>query len=60
MSDSVASALSGALGGMASMALTYPLITLSTRSQVSKTERLSQWATFLRILKDEGAPGLYS
>ena len=60
MSDSVASALAGAGGGIASMAMTYPLITLSTRSQVSKTERTSQWKTFQRILKEEGAAGLYS
>jgi adenine nucleotide transporter 17 len=60
MSDSVASALAGAGGGVASMALTYPLITLSTRSQVSKTEKLTLLATAQKILNDEGLPGLYS
>lgn len=60
MSDSVASALAGAGGGIASMALTYPLITLSTRSQVSKTERMTQLATAKKIISEEGVAGLYS
>ena len=60
MSDSVANAIAGAGGGIASMILTYPLITVSTRSQVSKTERLSQREAFLKIIKEEGISGLYS
>jgi adenine nucleotide transporter 17 len=60
MSDSVASALAGAGGGVASMALTYPLITLSIRSQVSNTEKLTLLETAQKILNDEGLPGLYS
>ncbi|KAJ3034785.1 hypothetical protein HDV00_004647 [Rhizophlyctis rosea] len=60
MSDAVANALAGAGGGIVSMALTYPLTTLSTRSQVSKTERISQFQAFQKILKEEGAKGLYS
>ncbi|KAI9329741.1 mitochondrial carrier domain-containing protein [Obelidium mucronatum] len=35
-SESVVHALAGAGGGMASMALTYPLVTVSTRAQVNK------------------------
>ena len=60
MSDSVAAALAGAGGGITSMALTYPLITMSTRSQVSKTERVSQLATAKKIITEEGVGGLYS
>ncbi|KAJ3283726.1 hypothetical protein HK104_010246 [Borealophlyctis nickersoniae] len=52
--------LAGAGGGMMSMALTYPLATVSTRSQVSKTERISQIKAFQKILKEEGPKGLYS
>ncbi|KAI9595671.1 mitochondrial carrier domain-containing protein [Syncephalis fuscata] len=36
MSDNVAHALAGAGGGMLAMAITYPLITLSTRAQVQQ------------------------
>jgi adenine nucleotide transporter 17 len=60
MSDSLASALAGATGGIASMALTYPLITMSTRSQVSKTEKITQLETAKKIISEEGVPGLYS
>lgn len=46
---------------MAAMALTYPLITLSTRSQVAKsTKPSSQLEVFRKILKDGGIPALYS
>ncbi len=45
---------------MASMALTYPLGTLSTRSQVSKTQKTTQLAAFRKILREEGVGGLYS
>ncbi|KAJ2997008.1 hypothetical protein HDV02_005952 [Globomyces sp. JEL0801] len=48
-------------GGILSMALTYPLITISTRSQVdSKEVKLSQLQTAKKILKDEGVQGLYA
>ncbi|KND00123.1 uncharacterized protein SPPG_04465 [Spizellomyces punctatus DAOM BR117] len=61
MSDNVAHALAGAGGGMVSMALTYPLTTLSTRSQVSKSGgRISQVEAFKRIMKEEGPKGFYS
>lgn len=60
-SDNVAHALSGAGGGLLSMALTYPLITLSTRAQVESSRSKS---TFLKtvkaILDREGASGLYA
>ena len=61
MSDSLVHAMAGATGGVVSMALTYPLITLSTRSQVnSKEQRLSQLETLKQIIKEEGIAGLYS
>ncbi|KAJ3318296.1 hypothetical protein HDV06_000580 [Boothiomyces sp. JEL0866] len=61
MSDSVVHALAGAGGGMLSMALTYPLITVSTRSQVdSKETKISQVQAAKRILKEEGVQGLYA
>ncbi|KAJ3327135.1 hypothetical protein HDU76_012339 [Blyttiomyces sp. JEL0837] len=64
-SDSVAHAIAGAGGGMISMALTYPLVTVSTRAQVNKaasgsTSLKSQIAAFTKIIKEEGVPGLYS
>ncbi|KAJ3255441.1 hypothetical protein HK103_006258 [Boothiomyces macroporosus] len=43
------------------MALTYPLITVSTRSQVdSKETKTSQLQAAKRILKEEGVQGLYA
>ncbi|KAJ3169951.1 hypothetical protein HDU88_000593 [Geranomyces variabilis] len=61
MSDNVAHALAGAGGGMVSMALTYPLTTLSTRSQVTKSGgRVSQVEAFKKIIREEGPKGLYS
>jgi len=60
-SDNVAHALAGAGGGLLSMALTYPLITLSTRAQVEK--RKAQTGTLdaaRRILDREGVAGLYA
>jgi len=60
-SDNVAHALAGAGGGILSTALTYPLITLSTRAQVeSKKADTSTLQAVRRILKREGIPGLYS
>ncbi|KAJ1550035.1 hypothetical protein HK405_001577, partial [Cladochytrium tenue] len=61
----------GAGGGMVSMALTYPLVTVSTRAQVnnSKTSKdgksgdvslASQVRAFRTILAEEGVAGLYS
>lgn len=60
-SDNVAHALAGAGGGLLSMALTYPLITLSTRAQVeSKRAQLSTLDAARRIIKREGIAGLYA
>ena len=60
MSDSLVHAIAGATGGVVSMALTYPLITVSTRSQVnSKEQKLSQLETLKQILREEGVAGLF-
>ncbi|KAE9982443.1 hypothetical protein BLS_006023 [Venturia inaequalis] len=60
-SDNVAHALAGAGGGLLSMALTYPLITLSTRAQVeSKKAESSTLDAASRIIKREGLGGLYA
>jgi adenine nucleotide transporter 17 len=60
-SDNVAHALAGAGGGLLSMALTYPLITLSTRAQVeSKRAQTSTLDAVRRIVKREGIQGLYA
>ncbi|KAJ3195920.1 hypothetical protein HK101_010677 [Irineochytrium annulatum] len=67
MSDSIAHALAGAGGGMISMSLTYPLITVSTRAQVDKSAESSkkpftakQIEAFTKIMQNEGAKGFYS
>jgi len=60
-SDNVAHALAGAGGGLLSMALTYPLITLSTRAQVeSKKADTNVVQAIKRILEREGLGGLYA
>lgn len=60
-SDNVAHALAGAGGGLLSMALTYPLITLSTRAQVeSKRAQSSTLNAARRIIRREGIVGLYA
>ncbi|KAF2128992.1 mitochondrial carrier [Dothidotthia symphoricarpi CBS 119687] len=60
-SDNVAHALAGAGGGLLSMAVTYPLITLSTRAQVeSKRAQLSTLDAARRIVNREGIAGLYA
>lgn len=59
--DNVAHALAGAGGGVLSMALTYPLITLSTRAQVeSKRAETAFLAAVQNIIAREGVSGLYS
>lgn len=60
MSDNLVHALSGAGGGMAAMALTYPLITVSTRSQVDGKKKVNQFVAARKILETEGIEGLYS
>lgn len=60
-SDNVAHALAGAGGGLLSMALTYPLITLSTRAQVeSKKADTNTLKAAQKILAREGLRGLYA
>ena len=60
-SDNVAHALAGAGGGLAAMALTYPLITLSTRAQVeSKKAHTNTLEAAQRIIAREGVRGLYA
>ncbi|KAI9725467.1 MAG: hypothetical protein M1828_003138 [Chrysothrix sp. TS-e1954] len=60
-SDNVAHALSGAGGGLLSMAITYPLITLSTRAQVeSKRADSSVFDAVRRIVDREGVRGLFA
>ncbi|KAK4226482.1 mitochondrial carrier domain-containing protein [Podospora fimiseda] len=59
--DNVAHALAGAGGGILSMALTYPLITISTRAQVeSKDAQTSFLAAVQKVIAREGPSGLYS
>ncbi|KAI1178224.1 mitochondrial carrier [Nemania sp. FL0916] len=59
--DNVAHALAGAGGGVLSMVLTYPLITLSTRAQVeSKRAETDFLAAVRRIVAREGVGGLYA
>ncbi|KAI0602309.1 peroxisomal membrane protein PMP47A [Biscogniauxia sp. FL1348] len=59
--DNVAHALAGAGGGILSMILTYPLITLSTRAQVeSKRAETAFLAAVRRIIAREGVAGLYA
>jgi len=60
-SDNVAHALAGSGGGLISMALTYPLITLSTRSQVeSKKADTNVLQAARKIIAREGVRGLYA
>ncbi|KAJ1557573.1 hypothetical protein HK096_006505 [Nowakowskiella sp. JEL0078] len=65
MSDNIAHALAGAGGGMISMALTYPLTTVSMRSAVekksnAKTGLTGQISALNKIIAEEGVLGLYS
>jgi adenine nucleotide transporter 17 len=59
--DNVAHALAGAGGGLLSMILTYPLITLSTRAQVESKKAESKFIEAVqKIIAREGVSGLYS
>ncbi|OMJ07214.1 Peroxisomal membrane protein PMP47B [Smittium culicis] len=65
MSDNLVHAVAGAGGGIISMALTYPLITISSRLQVQRSQGSSSEYTgnvdaFNKILKNEGVSGLFS
>lgn len=59
--DNVAHALAGAGGGILSMVLTYPLITLSTRAQVESKKAESKFVEAVqKIIAREGVSGLYA
>ncbi|TFB05360.1 Peroxisomal membrane protein PMP47B [Trichoderma ghanense] len=59
--DNVAHALAGAGGGILSMILTYPLITLSTRAQVESKKAESKFTEAVqKIIAREGVSGLYA
>ncbi|KAG0044542.1 hypothetical protein BGZ83_010251 [Gryganskiella cystojenkinii] len=65
MSDSTVHAIAGAGGGIISMALTYPLITISSRLQVQKDKKSedsykSGSDAVKKIIAKEGIAGLYS
>ncbi|KAJ2746007.1 hypothetical protein GGI20_001709 [Coemansia sp. BCRC 34301] len=65
MSDNVAHALAGAGGGIISMAVTYPLITVNTRLQVQRNDKDSasyagNMDAIRKILSAEGIAGLFS
>ncbi|KAJ2683037.1 hypothetical protein H4R19_007046, partial [Coemansia spiralis] len=65
MSDNVAHALSGAGGGIISMAVTYPLITVGTRLQVQRnsndaTAYTGNMDALHKIVEQEGVAGLFS
>nr|ODN91870.1 solute carrier family 25 (peroxisomal adenine nucleotide transporter), member 17 [Cryptococcus depauperatus CBS 7841] len=61
MSDSVIHALAGSIGGCISMAMTYPLVNLSTRAAVqTKREHVSTKEALVKIIKEEGVSGIYS
>ncbi|KAF8939141.1 hypothetical protein BGZ47_008284 [Haplosporangium gracile] len=65
MSDSTVHAIAGAGGGIISMALTYPLITISSRLQVQKNKESKEayksgLDAVKKIVAKEGISGLYS
>ncbi|TNY18273.1 peroxisomal membrane protein PMP47B [Rhodotorula diobovata] len=60
LSDSAVHAVAGAAGGCIAMAVTYPLVNLSTRSQVeAKTKRESTRSAVLKVIQRDGVAGLY-
>ncbi|RKP20213.1 mitochondrial carrier [Rozella allomycis CSF55] len=65
MNDNIVHAIAGAGGGMISMALTYPLVTVATRLQVQKNDAeteayQSTLDAFSKIIEKEGVKGLFS
>ncbi|KAK6903325.1 hypothetical protein I203_108590 [Kwoniella mangroviensis CBS 8507] len=61
MGDSAIHALAGSVGGCVSMALTYPLVNLSTRAAVqTKKEDLTLIQAIKKTIEKEGLSGLYS
>ncbi|CDR36618.1 RHTO0S02e04610g1_1 [Rhodotorula toruloides] len=60
MSDSSVHAVAGAAGGCIAMAVTYPLVNLSTRSQVeAKSKKESTRSAALKVIQRDGIAGLY-
>jgi len=61
MSDSLVHAVSGAAGGCVAMAVTYPLINVSTRAQVETKNNPNESTrhAVTKIIKREGFSGLY-
>ncbi|GJN88130.1 hypothetical protein Rhopal_001086-T1 [Rhodotorula paludigena] len=60
LSDSAVHAVAGAAGGCIAMAVTYPLVNLSTRSQVeAKSKHESTRAAVLKVIQRDGVAGLY-
>ncbi|GAA5898774.1 hypothetical protein JCM6882_003995 [Rhodosporidiobolus microsporus] len=60
ISDSGVHAVAGAAGGCIAMCITYPLVNLSTRSQVeAKSKRESTRSALLKVIKRDGISGLY-
>lgn len=62
--EELAHALAGAGGGALSMALTYPLVTISTKLQAEakskKEEKRTAWQVIEDVWQKEGLTGLYS
>jgi len=58
MSDSLAHFLSGAGGGVAATAVTYPLLNLATRLQVQ--DKGHEHRSFKDLLGEDGIKGLYA
>jgi adenine nucleotide transporter 17 len=53
-------AVSGALAGMASLGLTYPLLTVISKMQVARGSKESWTAVVQRTVRSDGARGLYA
>lgn len=61
MGDSAIHALAGGVGGGISMALTYPLVNLSTRAAVAtKKSDMTLVQAIKKTIHDEGLSGLYA
>lgn len=61
MGDSAIHALAGGVGGGIAMALTYPLVNLSTRAAVAtKKSDMTITQAIKKTVHDEGLSGLYA
>ena len=52
--------IAGILGGTSAMAVTYPLLTITLRQQITKDQKLSTTQAALKILNDEGPKSFYA